>query len=79
MVSTERRRAAVAYLMKRHKISQRKACRLVEQNRSTQRYRPGAPEEEQRLIRAMNELAGKHPQLLVEFAQGKRTIVASFP
>jgi len=62
MVSPERRRAAVAYVMKRHKFSERKACRLVGQNRSTQRYCPAAPEEEQRLIRAMNELAEKHPR-----------------
>jgi putative transposase len=62
MASPERRRAAVSYLMKRHAVSERKACQLVDQNRSTQRYQAPAPEEEIRLVRATNELATKHPR-----------------
>jgi hypothetical protein len=37
MVSPARRRAAVAYLLRRHKVSERRACRLVSQHGSTQR------------------------------------------
>jgi len=62
MVSPERRRAAVAYLMRRHGVSERRACRLVDLNRSTQRYQTLPADEEVRLVRAMNELAAAHPR-----------------
>jgi putative transposase len=42
IVSAARRREAVDYLVERYQISERRACRLVGQHRSTQRY--GAPE-----------------------------------
>ncbi len=41
IVSAARRREAVDYLVQRYQISERRACRLVGQHRSTQRY--GAP------------------------------------
>lgn len=41
IVSAARRREAVDYLVERYQISERRACRLVGQHRSTQRY--GAP------------------------------------
>ena len=52
----------MAYLVRRHKVSERRACRLVDQHRSTQRYRPIIPEQEQRLVKAMNQLAAKQPR-----------------
>jgi hypothetical protein len=62
MVSPARRRAAVSYLMRRHKVSQRRACRVVGQHRSTQRYEGVPGDYEMRLVKAMNELAAKHPR-----------------
>ena len=63
MVSPARRRHAVRYLVGRHKVSERRACRVVDQNRSTQRHAPAPPEYELRLVAAMNELAAAHPAL----------------
>jgi putative transposase len=62
MVSPSRRRDAVTYLCQRHQVSERRACRLLGQHRSTNRYRAVAPELELRLVERMNELAGLHPR-----------------
>lgn len=62
MVSPKRRRDAVAYLRRRHPVSERRACRVVGQHRSTNRYRAIQPEFERRLVARMNELAAKHPR-----------------
>jgi len=62
MVSPARRRAAVVYLVRRHGISERRACRLLGQHRSTQRYRALVPLEEAALVRAMNARAAAHPR-----------------
>jgi transposase InsO family protein len=62
MVSPARRRDAAAYLVRRHRISQRRACRLVEQHRSTQRYAGVPGDFELRLVKAMNTLADRHPR-----------------
>jgi putative transposase len=62
MVSPARRRDAARYLQRRHKVSERRACQVVEQHRSTQRYAPVPAEYELRLVAAMNELAAAHPR-----------------
>ena len=62
MVSPARRRAAVLYLVRRHGISERRACVLLGQHRSTQRYRALVPLEEAALVRAMNAQAARHPR-----------------
>jgi putative transposase len=62
MVSPARRRDAVAYLVRRQRLSERRACRLLDQHRSTQRYRPLTGEAELRLVKRMNELAARHPR-----------------
>lgn len=62
MVSPKRRRDAVCYLRRRHPVSERRACRVVGQHRSTHRYRAVQPELEQRLVKRMNELATRHPR-----------------
>lgn len=62
MVSPVRRRAAVAYLMHRFRVSERRACRVVGQHRSTQRYLVVPPDFERRLVERMNELAEKFPR-----------------
>lgn len=62
MVSPTRRRDAVSYLVRKHGVSERRACSVCEQHRSTQRYRPVPTELEQKLVRRMNELAARHPR-----------------
>jgi putative transposase len=62
MVSPSRRRDAVRYLVGRHPVSERRACKLVDQHRSTQRYRSVPPELELQLVKRMNELAARHPR-----------------
>src|SRR5438309_4091349 len=62
MVSPARRRDAACYLMRRHRVSQRRACLLVDQHRSTQRYERVAPEYELKLVGRMNALASAHPR-----------------
>ena len=52
----------MTYLVRRHKVSQRRACRVVGQHRSTQRYAAIVPEQELRLVAAMNKLAATHPR-----------------
>lgn len=61
-MSPARRRDAARYLVRRRKVSERRACSLVGQHRSTQRYRPQPPELELRLVKRMNELAAVHPR-----------------
>ena len=61
-MSPSRRRAAVTFLVRRHPVSQRRVCRLLEQHRSTQRYTPLPPDFELQLVIRMNDLAAKHPR-----------------
>jgi putative transposase len=61
-VSPSRRRQAVAYLQRRHRVSERRACTLVDQHRSTNRHQPDPGVFERRLIRRLHELAEAHPQ-----------------
>ena len=62
MVSPSRRRDAVKYLLGRHRVSERRACQLVGQHRSTQRYASQPPTLELQLVARMNELAERHPR-----------------
>ena len=62
MVSPSRRRDAVAYLLRRHPVSERRACKVVGQHRSTNRYKAVAGDYELRLVERMNDLAAKHPR-----------------
>jgi len=62
MVSPTRRRDAVCYLQRRHRVSERRACRVISQHRSTQRYRKVSPQAELRLVGRMNALAERHPR-----------------
>lgn len=62
MVSPARRRDAVNYLCRRHRVSQRRACSVVGQHRSTQRYRAVAPDFEIKLVKRMNVLAEANPR-----------------
>lgn len=59
MVSPTRRRDAVNYLTRRHRVSERRACKVIGQHRSTQRYQRIAPDFEQKLVKRMNQLADR--------------------
>jgi hypothetical protein len=48
--------------MHRHRVSERRACELVGQHRSTQRYQVQPGEFELRLVGRINELAARHPR-----------------
>jgi putative transposase len=61
-VSPARRRDAVRFLQKRRRISERRACRVVDQHRSSQRYRRLEPAYERVLVARMNELAAANPR-----------------
>jgi putative transposase len=61
-VSPARRRDAVRFMVKRRRVSERRACRVVGQHRSTQRYERVAVEYELLLVARMNELAAAHPR-----------------
>ena len=62
MVSPLSRRRAVEHLCKKN-YSERRACRLVDQPRSTQRYTPEAPTESaKRLRKRIVQLARKFPR-----------------
>lgn len=50
------------YLVRRYKVSERRACRLVGQHRSAQRYVPLPSDFEARLVKEMRRLAEAHPR-----------------
>ncbi len=62
MVSPTRRRDAVAFLVRRHHVSERRACRVIGQHRSTQRYVAVPGDFETRLAKAMRAHAEAHPR-----------------
>lgn len=65
MVSPARRRDAVRFLVRKfgsRGVSERRACRVVDQHRSTQRYECRTSEEEDQLVQRMRELAELFPQ-----------------
>ena len=49
-------------LIRKHKVSERRACRLVGQHRSTNRYVSTPSDFEERLVERMIELADEHPK-----------------
>ena len=49
MVSPPQRRRAVQLLQERLGVSQRRACEIVGQHRSTQRYEPAEPDPDRSL------------------------------
>ncbi len=49
-------------LCDRLELSERRACRIAGQHRSTQRHRPKAPDDEQALRRRLREISAKKPR-----------------
>jgi len=64
MVTPDRRRRAVVVLVERFGVSERRACRVVGQHRSTQRRSPRPePTEDVKLRRRLRRFARRHPRL----------------
>ena len=64
MVTPDRRRRAVVVLRERFGVSERRACRVVGQHRSTQRRSPRPePVEDEKLRRRLRRFARRHPRL----------------
>jgi putative transposase len=61
-VSAAQRRQAVRHLQEAFGVSQRRACRVLGQARSTQRQKPKTPGKERQLVARMLELVAKHPR-----------------
>ena len=63
LLSPARRRQAVEHVRQKRDVSQRRACQVLCQPRSSQRYQAKKPpEEEKRLLRRMHELVRKYPR-----------------
>lgn len=61
-MSPTRRRQIVPTLQQRFRVSQRRACRVVGQPRTTQRYQPQLRDEEQRIVQSMHTHVRSHPR-----------------
>ena len=61
-MTAEQRRQAVRALCETFGVSQRRACRVLGQPRSTQRQAPKPKEKEGRLVARMLELVRQHPR-----------------
>ncbi len=57
-----RRRDAVQHVQRELPVSQRRACKTLQQPRATQRYRPKRPERDRPLVKRMLELVRRHPR-----------------
>jgi len=61
-VSPSRRREAVRMLQDRLCVSERRACRITGQHRSTQRREPRRGDREEALRARLRELSREHPR-----------------
>lgn len=62
LLSPTRRRKAVEHVQEACSISERRACEVLDQPRSTQRYVPTVKEDESRLISRILELVREFPR-----------------
>lgn len=62
MVGPTRRREGVEQAQQQFDASERRACRAIEQPRSTQRYEPKPREQDAALVERMHELVRAHPR-----------------
>jgi hypothetical protein len=60
-VSPARRRSAVAHVQRDVNVSERRACRALDQPRSTQRYRPREKADDAALLQAVEALVCQFP------------------
>jgi hypothetical protein len=65
LVIPSQRRAAIAFLMKKRRVSERRACQVVGLHRATNRYVPIPGDFEARLIEAIKEFADRFSEVWV--------------
>jgi hypothetical protein len=61
-MSPARKRATVGRVQEKLNVSERRACKVLGQPRSTQQYCPKRPEDEEALVKRMTELAMENPR-----------------
>ena len=61
-MSPSRKREAVSHLEETFEVSERRACELADQPRSTQRYLPRPASDEASVVSRMHELVRAHPR-----------------
>ena len=62
-MSPTRRKEAITHVRRSHPgVSERRACRVLEQPRSTQRYQPRIKDDEGALLKAIEALVCQHPR-----------------
>jgi putative transposase len=71
LLSPARKRKAVKKVEEHMELSERRACRTLEQLRMTHRYEPKQPDRDKPLIAAMKRLAGKHTRYGYRFITAK--------
>jgi transposase InsO family protein len=62
VVSPARKRDAVAHLERQLQVSQRRACKVINQPRSTQRYASARPAKDVKLAAELHRYAVEHPR-----------------
>jgi putative transposase len=62
VVTASQQRACAAYLQEAYPISQRRACRVLGRSRSTLRYQTASRTADLPLLKAIKQLARKHPR-----------------
>jgi putative transposase len=62
VVTAYQQRACAAYLQETYPISERRACQLLGRSRSTLRYRAASRQGDLPLLKAIKQLARKHPR-----------------
>ena len=61
-MSPSRKRMVTAKLQEKYEVSQRRACRVIGQPRSSQRYQSTPRDDESALVKRMLEVAGQRPR-----------------
>lgn len=61
-MSPSRKRTAAAKLQEKYEVSQRRACRVIGQPRSSQRYQSKPRDDESALVKRMLDVAGQRPR-----------------
>jgi len=62
VVSPARKREAVAHLEEVLKVSERRACQVIDQPRSTQRYHGRQPGKDAALVSDLRRISDEHPR-----------------
>ena len=61
-MSPTKKRAAIIHTQKQLKVSQRRICSVIEQPRSTQRYKLKQPSKDVALSKRLHELSRRYPR-----------------